>query len=143
MADAGTDPDAGAPAPELQSAALQTIVCCSDLERARSFYCGVLGLEISSERFNGLVLNAGGSALWLCPVPDFEPWNHTSFGFEVENLSIILRDLESRGLCCERHAHLPHHNDGSVIAPDGSRIAWFKDPDGNMFSVVQPAYRKA
>jgi catechol 2,3-dioxygenase-like lactoylglutathione lyase family enzyme len=140
MMDAGAVPEAGGQVSELQSAALQTIVCCSDLERARAFYCGVLGLQVSSERFNGLVLNAGGSALWLCPVPDFAPWNHTLFGFKVANLSVILRDLEGRGLCCERHAHLPHEGDGSVIAPDGSRIAWFKDPDGTIFSIVQPAH---
>ena len=45
--------------------------------------------------------------------------------------------LRARGLTWERFAHFPHDADGVLEAPDGSRVVWFRDPDGNLLSIVQ------
>ena len=55
----------------------------------------------------------------------------------VPDIAAALADLAGRGLVPERIDKFAHEPDGSVTAPDGSRVAWFRDPDGNMFSVVQ------
>ena len=121
----------------LAGAALQTIVCCADLDRARAFYRDVLGLPLREERFNGAVFALGAGTLWVCPATGFVAGERTVFGFEVDDLAAALRDLARRGLvpeCIDKFAPEP---DGAVTAPDGSRVAWFKDPDGNFFTLVQ------
>ena len=124
----------------LAGAALQTIVCCSDLDRARTFYRDALGLPLLAERFNGAVFAVGQGVLWVCPATDYAPGPRTVFGFEVPDIAAALADLAGRGPVPERIDKFAHEPDGSVTAPDGSRVAWFRDPDGNMFSVVpQPA----
>jgi catechol 2,3-dioxygenase-like lactoylglutathione lyase family enzyme len=122
---------------KLADARLQTIVCCSDLDRARTFYRDTLGLAVLAERFNGTVFGVGPGALWVCPASDYMAGPRTVFGFEVPDLAEALAELAGRGLAPERFDKFAHEPDGSVQAPDGSRVAWFKDPDGNVFSLVQ------
>ncbi len=121
----------------LADARLQTIVCCSDLDRARTFYRDTLGLPLREERFNGAVFGVGSGTLWVCPATDFVAGPRTVFGFVVPDLAAALAELAGSGLAPERFEKFAHEPNGAVQAPDGSRVAWFKDPDGNLFSLVQ------
>jgi predicted enzyme related to lactoylglutathione lyase len=58
-------------------------------------------------------------------------------GFAVQDVDAAIASLSSRGVVFERFAGLPHAANGTVISPDGAKVAWFRDPDGNILSVVQ------
>jgi catechol 2,3-dioxygenase-like lactoylglutathione lyase family enzyme len=123
----------------LAAARLQTLVLTADAERARAFYSGVLGLRLVGESLGALVYDVGGGALRVSPVPATQPTEHTVFGFAVDDLEATLAGLAARGVRFERFPAFPHDDRGIVTAPDGSRVAWFRDPDGNLLSVVRYA----
>ena len=58
-------------------------------------------------------------------------------GFAVSDVDAVIVGLSSRGVVFERFPGLPHAENGTVISPDGAKVAWFRDPDGNILSVVQ------
>ena len=123
----------------LAAARLQTLVLTSDIERARTFYTQVLGLPLSGESLGALVYDVGGGDLRVSPVPSTQPSEHTVLGFAVENLDAVVTEMASRAVQPERFAHFEHDAHGVCTAPDGTRVIWFRDPDGNLLSVVQYA----
>jgi catechol 2,3-dioxygenase-like lactoylglutathione lyase family enzyme len=58
-------------------------------------------------------------------------------GFAVRDVDSVIAWLNARGVVFERFAGFPHAANGTVISPDGAKVAWFRDPDGNIISVVQ------
>lgn len=123
----------------LSTARLQTLVLTSDIERAGRFYSGVLGLRLKGKSLGALVYDVGDGDLRVSPAASHTPSEHTVFGFAVENLDEALTDLTARGLHFERFAQFSHDQRGIVTAPDGSQVIWFRDPDGNLLSVVRYA----
>lgn len=123
----------------LATARLQTLVLTSDVERARRFYTDILGLKPAGESLGALVYSVGGSDLRVSPVPFTQPSEHTVLGFAVEDLDAVVAEMAARGLSAERFPNFPHDDRGVVTVPDGSRVVWFRDPDGNLLSVVQYA----
>ncbi|MBW8816458.1 MAG: VOC family protein [Caulobacterales bacterium] len=121
----------------LSAARLQTLVLTSDAVRAGRFYTDVLGLRLVGQSLGALLYDVGGADLRVSPVPSTAPSEHTVLGFAVESLDDAISDLKARGVRFERFANFPHDEDGAVAAPDGSRVIWFRDPDGNLLSVVQ------
>ncbi len=121
----------------LATARLQTIFCVSDLAAARIFYIDRLGLPIKREMFNGLVLDAGGSELLIAPVSDPTPSMHTAIGFIVAEVAAIVAEFAARGLTPYREPHIAYDETGIATAPDGSRVAWYRDPANNILSIVQ------
>lgn len=120
----------------LAHAKLQTIVLTSDLKTASGFYRDVLGL-VAKDRVDGaVVFDVGGDDLRVSPVPVTKPTEHTVFGFEVGDVDETVAGLVSRGVTMERFEGLPHRDNGVLVTPDRSRVAWFRDPDGNLISVV-------
>ena len=123
----------------LAAARLQTLVLTSDIARARAFYSGVLGLPLKGESLGALVYDVGGGDLRVSPAKSTKPSEHTVLGFAVDDLDATVADLIARGVEAERIAKFSQDERGVVIAPDGSRVLWFRDPDGNLLSVVQYA----
>ncbi|MFI5176434.1 MAG: VOC family protein [Terriglobia bacterium] len=108
-----------------------------DYKKARSFYEGVLGLRFVSEDRFALVLDAGGIMVRISKVPDFKPQQFTILGWEASNIEAMVSGLEKRGVHFERYG-LPGQDElGIWTAPNGDKVAWFKDPDGNVLSVSQ------
>jgi predicted enzyme related to lactoylglutathione lyase len=70
-------------------------------------------------------------------VPASRPSEHTVLGFAIADIDRTIRQLQERGVQLERFAAFQHDQAGVVRAPDGSRVAWFRDPDGNLLSIVQ------
>ena len=121
----------------LTNAKLQSIICTSRIAAAEPFYCEVLGLTLRTKSDGALVFNVGGSDLRVAPVPATAPSEHTVLGFAVTDVDRVIASLTSRGVAFERFDGFAHDNNGAVLTPGGARVAWFRDPDGNLLSVVQ------
>ena len=123
----------------LASSTLQSIVWTSRIPEAEKFYGDLLGLHLKGRSHGALVYDVGGSDLRVSPVPSTQPSAHTVLGFAVPDVRAIVESLTQRGIRFERIEGFPHDALGILATPDGSRVAWFRDPDGNLLSVVQYA----
>jgi catechol 2,3-dioxygenase-like lactoylglutathione lyase family enzyme len=112
-----------------------------DLDAARSFYRDTLGLEVTDEEMGILTLHlAGGRPTMIYPKPDFEPATYTILNFQVGDVEAAVDELSSRGVEFERYDGFDQDEKGIAHTPDaGPDIAWFKDPAGNILSVLSEA----
>jgi catechol 2,3-dioxygenase-like lactoylglutathione lyase family enzyme len=109
----------------------------TDAERARLFYAGVLGLRLVSDDEFALIFDLAGTMLRLVRVGAFTPQPFTVLGWEVADLDAAMRGLSRAGVAFERFDGIEQDELGAWAAPGGARIAWFKDPDGNLLSLSQ------
>lgn len=121
----------------LQQSRLMAFVPSSDLNRSQHFYEKKLGLPLNSHENGALVFQAGKTMLRIAAVPEFLPAEYTILGWVVENIKTEVEGLSSRGIQFERFDAFGQDDRGIWTAPDGARIAWFKDPDGNLLSLTQ------
>jgi len=108
-----------------------------DLRKAKDFYSQVLGLEVS-ESPEGLELHiAGGARIFIYPKPNHIPATFTILNFPVDNVEATIDQLLKRGVRCEHYdqGNLKTDEKGIFRGP-GPTIAWFKDPAGNILSVL-------
>jgi catechol 2,3-dioxygenase-like lactoylglutathione lyase family enzyme len=106
-------------------------------EQAKAFYSSVLGLRLVSDTPFALVYDAGGTMLRISKVAELTPAPHTVLGWKVPDIRAIMQDLANRGITFQRYKGLPQDELGIWTTPDGHRISWFKDPDGNTLSLTQ------
>ncbi len=83
------------------------------------------------------MFDVSGADLRLSPVPTTSPSAHTVLGFAVDNVDDVVQLLHARGVEVESFERFPHEANGVLVTPEGSRVAWFRDPDRNLLSVVQ------
>ena len=107
-----------------------------DLQQAREFYGEVLGLKTSEE--NGLLTLhiAGDRPTLVYPKPDHTPAEYTILNFPVDDIDSAVDELSSRGVRFERYDGFDQDEKG-IFREEGPNIAWFKDPAGNVLSVIQ------
>jgi len=121
----------------LESAKPAIIICTRDRARATAFYRDILGLPVACEDSFAAVFNIGGVTLRVSTVPDFTPHEHTILGFKVPDVSATVKALLEKGATFNSYQHVSKDELGIWTAPGGSvRVAWFKDPDGNVLSVT-------
>ena len=109
-----------------------------DAAAARPFYEEVLGLEFVSDVGFAVVFRTGeGTMVRLVRVDEFAPAPFTILGWEVTGIEERARDLEWQGVTCLRFPFLEQGEDGIWTAPNGDKVLWFKDPDGNTLSLSQ------
>lgn len=109
-----------------------------DVARAKEFYRDTLGLKlVSEEPPYALVFDANGIMLRLGMGKELPPVPGTVLGWEVPDASAAVTDLEQAGVRFERYDFLKQDTQGIWTAPTGARVAWFKDPDGNILSISQ------
>ena len=109
-----------------------------DVERAKKFYRDTLGLRlVSEEPPYALVFDANGIMLRLGMGKERPPVPGTVLGWQVPNASEAVNDLERAGVKFERYDFLKQDAQGIWTSPTGARVAWFKDPDGNMLSISE------
>ncbi len=125
-----------------KDARLQTIICTTDLERAERFFSDTLDLRLGGRSHGALVYNVGGSDLRVSPVPEMVPSEHTVVGFAVEDIRKTISELAAKGIEFERFPQFPQDEDGILSIPGGDMVAWFRDPDGNLLSVVEYSVAK-
>lgn len=121
----------------LRDAKLVAFGAITDSARAANFYVGTLGLTVRYEDDFALVLDANGVELRLQKVRALTPAGFTALGWEVRDVDAIATALEEQGISLERYRWLEQDARGVWQAPSGARIAWFRDPDGNLLSVAQ------
>ncbi len=109
----------------------------NDIPKAMDFYSQTLGLEVSEE--NGLLtlkLGGGHSAL-VYPKDDHQPATYTTLNFPVDDIDKAVDELTERGVVFEKYGGDFGQDERGVMRGEGPPIAWFKDPAGNILSVIQ------
>jgi catechol 2,3-dioxygenase-like lactoylglutathione lyase family enzyme len=111
----------------------------SNADRAREFYQQKLGLDFVSDDGFALVFEAHGIMLRIVKLKEHTPAQFTILGWEVPDMRKAVQGLQSRGVSFERYPWAQQDELGIWNAPGGAKVAWFKDPDGNVLSVSQHA----
>jgi predicted enzyme related to lactoylglutathione lyase len=109
-----------------------------DTDEAKRFYGETLGLEVAvlSEEGGVMALKLNGADVFVYRKADFVPATYTVLNFAVDDIDSAVDDLSSRGVSFERYDGFDHDEKGIVHGP-GPHVAWFKDPAGNILSVLQ------
>jgi catechol 2,3-dioxygenase-like lactoylglutathione lyase family enzyme len=111
----------------------------NDPKAARRFYEDVLGLRFVEEHQWAIVFDAHGTMLRIQKVGDYKPQKFTMLGWEVPDAEAAVTELSARGVRFESFGFPGQDERGIWTTPDGARVAWFKDPDGNILSLTQLA----
>ena len=106
-------------------------------ERARAFYGDKLGFRFIEDDGFALAFDANGTLLRVAKAQSFTPSQATVLGWEVTDIAAAVSDLAARGVVFEQFnlPFLVQDTLGIWTAPNGDRVAWFKDPDGNTLSI--------
>jgi catechol 2,3-dioxygenase-like lactoylglutathione lyase family enzyme len=107
-----------------------------DVQKAREFYGETLGLETSEEHGLLTLHLAGDRDTLVYPKPDHTPATYTILNFPVDDIEKAVDELASRGVRFERYDDFEQDERG-IFRGGGPLIAWFKDPAGNVLSVLQ------
>lgn len=121
----------------LSSAKIIGFVPTGDLARAKSFYSGTLGFRVTGEDAFAVTLDANGTMVRVAKTGAHPPAPFTILGWEVADIREAAADLERRGVRLERFEGLPQDDQGIWTLPNGAKVGWFKDGDGNILSITQ------
>jgi catechol 2,3-dioxygenase-like lactoylglutathione lyase family enzyme len=121
----------------LENSKLMAFVATRDAARAKAFYGQTLGLRLVSEDRFAVVFDSGGTMLRVTIVPKLAQAEYTILGWQVPDIRAAVENLSARGIKFERYGFMQQDERGVWIAPSGARVAWFKDPEGNVLSLTQ------
>ena len=111
-----------------------------DVEKAKEFYSNILGLEVSQDMEMGGLLNiklAGEPNLLIYPKSNHTPATFTVLNFIVKNINETVDELTRRGVQFEHYGGEFNTDEKGISRGGGPSIAWFKDPAGNILSVLE------
>jgi catechol 2,3-dioxygenase-like lactoylglutathione lyase family enzyme len=108
-----------------------------DAARAKAFYQDVLKLKFVTDDSFALVFDANGTMLRVSRVRELNPAPYTVLGWNVRDIGSTISELTGRGVTFERYSGIPQDESGVCTFSDGTKVAWFKDPDGNILSLTQ------
>ena len=125
--------------PILGRSELVAFVPTTDAARARAFYEGVLGLRlVSDEKPFAIVFDANGTMIRVTTVPELKPQPFTILGWRVANIEATVDRLAAAGVEFQRYKGMNDSDPRGIWnSPSGARVAWFKDPDGNVLSLTE------
>jgi catechol 2,3-dioxygenase-like lactoylglutathione lyase family enzyme len=112
-------------------------IATSRPDNAKSFYEQTLGLRLVTDDAFAIVFDANGVMLRVQKVEAHTPPGYTVLGWDVADIHASVKELLGRGVRCERYEWLEQDESGIWTAPSRAKIAWFKDPDGNVLSLTQ------
>lgn len=121
----------------LGSGTLVAFAATCDPARAKSFYRDTLGLTLTGEDGFALVFDVHGTMLRVTTVREVVPAAYTVLGWNVADIIQTATRLVEAGVTMERFQGLSQDDLGIWTAPGGAKVAWFKDPDGNILSISQ------
>jgi predicted enzyme related to lactoylglutathione lyase len=122
----------------LASNPINAFVRITDVKRARQFYEKTLGLKVVSDNPFMLVFKANNALIMAQKAEKFTPLRGTVLGWEVKDIDKEISALVKNGVAFERYDGMDQDELGVWNSPDG-KVAWFKDPDGNVLSLSQHA----
>ena len=110
----------------------------NDIQKAREFYGDKLGIEVTEEMMGNLALHIeGGNRIIIYPKPNHEPATFTILNFPVDDLEKTVDELTGKGIVFEQYDFDQIKTDSKgIMRGMGPSIAWFKDPAGNILSVI-------
>jgi len=121
----------------LDAGKMMGFVPTTDYNRARAFYEGKLGFDFVSLDQYALVMRVGGHMIRISKIPNFTPLQGTILGWEIKNVQAVASWLRDRGVATEKYPFVQDKDLGIWTTPNGDKVAWFKDPDGNLLSISQ------
>jgi catechol 2,3-dioxygenase-like lactoylglutathione lyase family enzyme len=114
---------------------LKAFIPTTDPAKAKHFYKDILGLQLLSEDNYALEFDANGTRLRVTTVRELTPHPFTVLGWKVDNISSVIKQLNKKGIVFERYDFMQQDELGIWHAPGGTKVAWFKDEDGNILSL--------
>ena len=121
----------------LGAADLVAFIATRDLEAAGAFYGSILRLPLVEANEFARVYDANGTQLRVSLVESLTEAPHTVLGWRVAEIARTTAEFRAAGVQLKRYPEMDQDDDGVWVAPDGTRIAWFSDPDGNTLSLQQ------
>ncbi len=116
-----------------------TFLLTQNPEAAISFYRDTLGLKFLRDDGFALVFDMNGVMLRIGKIPSFTPAQNTVLGWESENIAATVDALAAKGVAFTHYPNMGQDERGICTFPHGDKVAWFKDPDGNVLSISQHA----
>ena len=108
----------------------------NDLQKARDFYAQTLGLKVKESEM-GLEIHPGDTDVFIYPKPNHTPAGFTVLNFLVDNIDQAVDELKQKGVRFEQYDGEIKTNEKGIHHNGGPTIAWFKDPAGNILSVLE------
>lgn len=112
-------------------------LAATDLARARAFFGDVLGLQLMAEDGFACMFRAGAVSLRVSLVEQIVTAPYTVLGWIVPNIGQAIAELSAQGVAFQQFDGLDQDELGVWRTPDGSLVAWFRDPDGSVLSLTQ------
>jgi predicted enzyme related to lactoylglutathione lyase len=122
-----------------QASKAVTFLYTADVDRCIAWYRYVLGATVRERDDYGAFLDNAGALLRVTALPDFKPSEHPVAGWEVTDLAAAAGELRENGISFTVYEGMGQDEQGIWNGPDGSRLAWFSDPDGNVLMLTQQA----
>ena len=116
-----------------------TFLIATNADTAISFYRDALGLKFIRDDGFALVFDMGGVMLRISRAPQFTPAQHTVLGWESLDIAGTVDELAAKGVVFTHYPNMGQDERGICTFPNGDKVAWFKDPDGNVLSISQHA----
>ena len=108
----------------------------NDLQRAKQFYSQTLGLKVNESEM-GLEIHPGDTDVFIYPKPSHTPASFTVLNFLVDDIDKAVDELNQKGVRFEQYDGEIKTNEKGIHHDGGPSIAWFKDPAGNILSVLE------
>lgn len=121
----------------LNHSPLIAFVATQNADQAHHFYQNILGLTLVADESFALVFDANGTMLRIQKVQTHTPHPFTVLGWQVTDIQAEIKRLAGRGVQFEQYGWASQDEHGIWTADDGTKVAWFKDPDGNLLSLTQ------
>jgi catechol 2,3-dioxygenase-like lactoylglutathione lyase family enzyme len=121
----------------LGSSKLIAFAITTNPARTIEFYGGKLGLRFMSQDNFAVVFDCNGNMLRMAIAKEYTPPKYTVVGWQVSHIEAVVADLIKAGVKFNHYGFPTQDEQGIWTTPDGNKVAWFEDPDGNVLSVSQ------
>ena len=121
----------------LSSASIMAFVATKNPDKAKAFFQDTLQLRLTADDPFALVFDANGIMLRVSKVKELTPAPFTVLGWKVKKIAAEIRELKGRGVTFEFYNGFQQDDFGIWTSPSGAKVAWFKDPDGNLLSLTE------
>lgn len=122
----------------LDNAKFLATVAVSDMEKAKEFYEGKLGLQRDAENPRGVTYKTGGGNLFVYQSPSAGTGQASVATWELDEIDGLVATMKAKGIKFEQYDMPGATWEGDIATMGDVKVAWFKDPDGNLFSVGTP-----
>ena len=122
----------------LGSATITALVGAMKPEVSKAFYQDILGLKFISDDTYAMIFEGKNARVRVSRVPAVVPAQYAVLAFTVDDIDTVVDGLTAKGVVFARYGFFVQDAKGVWTAPDGTKVAWFHDPDLNLLSVVQP-----